>query len=129
MNDCFITTDLFPTFFQGLDYIYTEGQIVDIYNSWGNRMSYTAWNTPQTQSSFTFSRGFTSHEHYDRFKIINANARLYDPVIGRFFSPDPFVQTPDFTQNFNRYSYCLNNPVMFSDTDRMETVKKIKKMC
>lgn len=57
----------------------------------------------------------------------NANARLYDPVIGRFFSPDPFVQAPDFTQNYNRYSYCLNNPVMFSDTDRMETVKKIKK--
>ncbi|MBR5168140.1 MAG: hypothetical protein IKW86_08810 [Salinivirgaceae bacterium] len=59
----------------------------------------------------------------------NANARLYDPVIGHFFSPDPFVQAPDFTQNYNRYSYCLNNPVMFSDTDRMETVKKIKKMC
>ena len=40
------------------------------------------------------------------------NARLYDPVIGRFFSPDPFVQAPDFTQNYNRYSYCMNNPVM-----------------
>ncbi len=45
--------------------------------------------------SFSFSRGFTGHEHYDRFKIVNANARLYDPVIGRFFSPDPFVQVPD----------------------------------
>ena len=47
----------------------------------------------------------------------NANARLYDPVIGRFFSPDPFVQAPDFTQAFNRYSYCMNNPVMYSDPD------------
>ena len=59
----------------------------------------------------------TGHEHYDRFRIINANARLYDPVIGRFFSPDPFVQAPGFTQNYNRYSYCLNNPVMFTDPD------------
>ena len=59
----------------------------------------------------------TGHEHYDRFKIVNANARLYDPVIGRFFSPDPYVQVPDFTQSFNRYSYCMNNPVMFSDPD------------
>ncbi len=59
----------------------------------------------------------TGHEHYDRFRIINANARLYDPVIGRFFSPNPFVQAPDFTQNYNRYSYCMNNPVMYSDPD------------
>ena len=85
------------------------------FDPWGNRMSYTAWSTPNTQVSFPFSRGFTGHEHYDRFKIVNANARLYDPVIGRFFSPDPFVQTPDFTQSFNRYSYCMNNPVMYSD--------------
>jgi RHS repeat-associated protein len=50
--------------------------------------------------------------------VKNGNAdSLYDPVIGRFFSPDPFVQAPDFTQNYNRYSYCMNNPVMFSDKD------------
>ena len=41
----------------------------------------------------------------------------YAPVICRFFSPDPFVQAPDFTQNYNRYSYCMNNPVMYSDED------------
>ena len=50
--------------------------------------------------------------------VKNGNAdSLYDPVIGRFFSPDPFVQAPDFTQGFNRYSYCMNNPVMCSDPD------------
>jgi RHS repeat-associated protein len=42
----------------------------------------------------------------------NANARLYDPILGRMLSPDPFVQAPDFTQGFNRYSYCMNNPVI-----------------
>jgi hypothetical protein len=30
-------------------------------------------------------------------------------------APDNFVQTPDFSQNFNRYSYALNNPLMFKD--------------
>ena len=39
----------------------------------------------------------------------------YDPVIGRFFSPDNFVQLPEFTQGFNRYSYCLNNPLKYTD--------------
>jgi len=43
------------------------------------------------------------------------NGRVYDPVLGRFLSPDNFVQAPDFTQNFNRYAYCLNNPLIYTD--------------
>ena len=40
--------------------------------------------------------------------VKNGNAdSLYDPVIGRFFSPDPFVQAPDFTQNFKIKTYKL----------------------
>ena len=65
--------------------------------------------------SYRFDRGFTSHEHYADLKIINMNGRLYDPVIARFFSPDNFVQVPDFTQSYNRYSYCLNNPLQYVD--------------
>jgi len=60
-------------------------------------------------------RGFTGHEHYPQFKIINMNGRLYDPVICRFFSPDNFVQLPEFSQSYNRYSYCLNNPLKYTD--------------
>ena len=61
------------------------------------------------------NRGFTGHEHYPELKIINMNARLYDPLIARFFSPDNYVQVPEFTQSFNRYSYCLNNPLKYVD--------------
>ncbi len=43
------------------------------------------------------------------------NGRVYDPLIGQFLSPDNYVQVPDFTQNFNRYSYCLNNPLKYTD--------------
>jgi RHS repeat-associated core domain len=43
------------------------------------------------------------------------NARLYDAALGRFLSPDPYVQMPDFSQNFNRYSYCVNNPLIYID--------------
>ena len=62
-------------------------------------------------------RGFTGHEHLPLFGLINMNARLYDPALGRFLSPDPHVQMPDFTQNFNRYSYALNNPLRYTDPD------------
>ena len=66
--------------------------------------------------NFTLTnRGFTGHEHYPYFKIINMNGRLYDPVIGRFFSPDNFVQSYDHTQSFNRYTYARNCPLMYTD--------------
>jgi len=45
------------------------------------------------------------------------NGRLYDPLLGRFLSPDNNVQLPDFSQNFNRYSYALNNPLAYTDPD------------
>jgi len=38
-------------------------------------------------------------------------------VLGRFLSPDDYVQAPDFTQSFNRYSYCLNNPLVYTDPE------------
>ena len=80
-------------------------------------MSATDWTQRQDGTTLPFHRGFTGHEHYDRFGIINMNARLYDPALARFFSPDPQVQVPFSTQGFNRYSYCGNNPVMRTDPD------------
>ncbi|MDR0438290.1 MAG: RHS repeat-associated core domain-containing protein [Bacteroidales bacterium] len=62
-----------------------------------------------------FTRGYTGHEHLDMFGLINMNGRMYDPIIARFLSPDPFVQEPTFTQSFNRYSYVWNNPLTYID--------------
>lgn len=87
------------------------------FDPWGNRMTASDWTVNRDGGDFAFHRGFTGHEHYYRFGIINMNARLYDPVLGRFFSPDPQVQNPYSTQGFNRYSYCGNNPVMYTDPD------------
>jgi uncharacterized protein RhaS with RHS repeats len=39
------------------------------------------------------------------------NGRLYDPVIARFISADPYVQDGSDTQGTNRYSYVGNNPL------------------
>ncbi|OCW96672.1 hypothetical protein A9165_10715 [Alishewanella sp. HH-ZS] len=41
--------------------------------------------------------------------------RIYDSHIGRFLQADPFVQSPSNSQNFNRYSYVLNNPLSYTD--------------
>jgi RHS repeat-associated protein len=51
----------------------------------------------------------------NEFNLINMNGRVYDPVLGRFLSPDKYVQEGDNSQNYNSYSYCLNNPLKYAD--------------
>jgi RHS repeat-associated protein len=86
------------------------------YDEWGRRRRPSNWALYDTIPSLGFiDRGYTGHEHYDQFGLIDMNGRVYDPIIGRFLSPDPVIQTPDFTQNYNGYSYCFNNPLKYSD--------------
>jgi RHS repeat-associated protein len=85
------------------------------FDAWGNRRNPQTWTKSTLPQSFKFDRGFTLHEHLDEFGLINMNGRMYDPWLGRFLSPDNFVQVPGNLQNFNRYSYCLNNPLIYTD--------------
>lgn len=56
-------------------------------------------------------RGFTLHEHLDEIGVIHMNARVYDPLIGRFMSADSIIPNPFDMKAFNRYSYGYNNPL------------------
>ena len=93
-----------------------------------HKLSYDAWGRlrdPSNHSLYTLDnepepflgRGYCGHEHLTGLGLINMNARLYDPLLGRFLSPDPYVQAPDYSQSFNRYSYCMNNPLKYVDED------------
>lgn len=42
---------------------------------------------------------------------------MYDPVVGRVLSPDNFVQNAYSTQDYNRYTYGKNNPLVCTDPD------------
>ncbi|TYR37429.1 endonuclease [Sphingobacterium phlebotomi] len=108
------------------DYLGSITHIANADGSLKQELSYDAWGrlrNPATQVAFAsgseptlfLGRGYTGHEHLAWFGLVNMNARLYDPALGRFLSPDPYVQMPDFTQNFNRYSYALNNPLIYVD--------------
>ncbi len=86
------------------------------FDAWGRRRDKDDWTYTLTSEPALFAdRGFTAHEFLADFNLYNMNGRLYDPVVGRFLSPDPVVQAPNFTQSFNRYSYCLNNPLKYTD--------------
>lgn len=49
------------------------------------------------------------------FDVIHMGGRTYNPHLGRFMHADPFVQAPSNLQNYNRYSYVLNNPMSMTD--------------
>lgn len=96
-----------------------QGSVLSVFDDNGTavfKAEYDAWGK-QTVSVNTIGlrRGYTGHEMLPEFGIINMNGRLYDPVLGRFFSPDPVVQFPGSPQGYNRYSYCLNNPLKYTD--------------
>src|SRR4029077_13019036 len=61
------------------------------------------------------SRGFTGQESLDDVGLINMNGRLYDATIGRFMQADPTVQFTRLMQDYNRYSYLMNNPLNARD--------------
>ena len=88
------------------------------FDAWGRRRNPTNWTYSNvgTRPDWLI-RGFTGHEHLDVFNLIHMNARLYDPLVSRMLSPDNYVVDPDATQAYNRYSYCLNNPLKYVDPD------------
>ncbi len=70
---------------------------------------------PQKAPKTIRPAGFTGHEDDADLGLINMQGRIYDPTVGRFTTPDPFVQAPFFSQSLNRYAYAFNNPVTLTD--------------
>lgn len=95
----------------------TTGDIVDdiSYDAWGRFRNPYDWTYDNITLSSITDRGYTGHEHMTAFNLINMNGRVYDPYTSQFLSPDPFIQDPANPQNYNRYSYVLNNPLKYTD--------------
>lgn len=85
------------------------------FDAWGNIVALTDGNGSPLTAFVITDRGYTGHEHLLNVGLINMNGRLYDPKLHRFVSPDNHVQDPFNTQNFNRYGYVMNNPLIMSD--------------
>ncbi|MDD7276434.1 MAG: hypothetical protein PUH39_02035, partial [Bacteroidales bacterium] len=98
--------------------IITDGDGVIIqdvsYDAWGNPRNSESWCGEYTRD-LEFDRGFAGQEVVACFGVINMNGRMYDPLVSVMMSPDRYIQSPDFSQNYNRYSYCLDNPLKYYD--------------
>src|SRR5208337_3570165 len=58
---------------------------------------------------------FTDQENDPETSLYYYGARYYNPVLARFTSADSTVQSPGDPQTLNRYAYCRNNPLMYTD--------------
>ncbi|MEM7033388.1 MAG: RHS repeat-associated core domain-containing protein [Chloroflexota bacterium] len=68
------------------------------------------WSSGVDQSDYDFTG-----QRLDSFKLLDYNARFYEPAIGRFISADTIVPDPADPQSLNRYSYVYNNPLKYTD--------------
>jgi RHS repeat-associated protein len=66
-------------------------------------------------SSWESAYRFTGQEFDEEYHLYNYNARLYDPIMCRFITPDTIMPRPYDPQSLNRYSYCTNNPLRYVD--------------
>lgn len=71
--------------------------------------------TASPQASFQVSRRFTGQVFDSESGLYYYNARYYDPELGRFIQPDPRIQDLSNPQSYNRYSYCVNDPLRYTD--------------
>jgi RHS repeat-associated protein len=114
------------------------------YDAWGARRDGDTWApaagqlgtvaTPPPQGNqaspperlgSNLPRGYTGHEMLDDVGLVHMNGRLYDSALGRMCAADRDVQAPDMIQNYNRYSYVLNNPMNATDPSGHNWFKKI----
>ena len=84
------------------------------YDPFGRRRSADNW-LQSAKGKPRFDRGYCLHEHVPEMDMIDMNGRLYDPTLCQFLSPDPYIQDPTNWQNYNRYAYCLQNPMLYTD--------------
>ena len=114
--------------YNGQKYFYRknlQGDIIGIYDSCWNLLGqyeYDAWGNLLSQigSEILKINPFRYRGYYcdTESGIYYLNSRYYDPVIGRFISPDSLKYLdPKAYNGLNLYAYCRNNPVMGYDPE------------
>ena len=89
-----------------------SGQVLwrESYRPYGERLV----NAPAASADTVW---FTSRRQDPETGLVYMGARFYDPLAGRFVSPDPVAFDEANLHSFNRYAYANNNPYRYKDPD------------
>lgn len=95
------------------------------YGAWGTAtglaMDAELTNILITVNPFTY-RGYV----YDTgTSLYYLQSRYYDPELGRFINADNYLSTSQGLLGNNSFVYCLNNPLLYSDTHGTEAIRSV----
>jgi RHS repeat-associated protein len=79
------------------------------YSPWGERLAAPSANSADI--------GYTGHYEEADIGLTYAQARWYDPAVGRFLSADAVGFGAGGSGHFNRYTYAYDNPYGYIDPD------------
>lgn len=123
--------------YNGTEYYYRKnilGDVIEIYNNLGNlqcRYVYDAWGNHKVYNAIGSEIGaevlnvgnvnsvrYRGYYWDKEFGLYYLQSRYYDPLLGRFISADSVEYLePESVNGLNLYTYCGNNPVMYTDPE------------
>lgn len=123
--------------YNGTEYYYRKnifGDVIEIYNNLGAlqcRYVYDAWGNHKVYNASGSEIGaevlnignvnsirYRGYYWDKEFGLYYLQSRYYDPLLGRFISADSVEYLePESVNGLNLYTYCGNNPVMYTDPE------------
>jgi RHS repeat-associated protein len=97
------------------DHLGSSSVITDASGNKAEELYYYPYGKTRYNSGINLKHKFTGQEEDGEVDLYYYGARYYDPAIGRFISPDSIVQEYTNPQTLNRYSYVINNPLIYKD--------------
>ena len=122
-------SDVISVNYNGTEYYYLrngQNDVVGLMDASGNRVveyTYDAWGKLiSTTGTLATSLGADNPFRYRGYYydtetgLYYLMTRYYDPEVCRFISADVYMTTGQGVLGGNMWAYCLNNPVLYSDT-------------
>jgi RHS repeat-associated protein len=103
-------------YFYHSDHLGSSNVITDVSGNQVQLTEFTPYgSTFKNEGSDVTKHKFTGKELDKTTGLYFYGARYYDPSLAHFITPDSIVQAPFDPQSLNRYSYCRNNPLIYTD--------------
>ena len=108
------------SYFETLYYMYNgHGDVTALINAAGTIAAsyyYDAFGNILSQTgSANNNITYAGYQYDSETGLYYLNARYYDSKIARFLSEDTYTGDPNDPLSLNLYTYCLNNPIMYTD--------------